>query len=116
MKTLPEQERDFCGKRNRLPKTKSTNISVSNADGDCLAGWASINSFAILYNPKDSGSFHSGRWDSGNNPDLAFASVDWDSRLPDRHVLEKSSRLQRRTSLITPPRLALPVPSIPVER
>ena len=46
----------------------------NSADGECLAGWASINCLALLYNAKDAASFYSGRWNSGTNPDLAFAS------------------------------------------
>ena len=49
-------------------------------------------------------------------PDLAFASVGPNSRLPDRRALEKFSRSQYRPSLITPPRFALAVPSMPVKR
>ena len=86
----------------------------SSVDGECLAGWASINNLAVLYNSKDSASFHSGRWNSGSNPDLAFASTDSDTRLPDRSVLEKFSDSLHRPSLITPPRFALPLPSMPV--
>ena len=63
---------------------------------------------------KNSASFHSGRWNSGTNPDLAFASADSDSRLPDRRVLEKFPKSQNRPSLIIPPRFALPVPTMPV--
>ena len=51
-----------------------------------------------------------------NNPDLAFASVDPNSRLPDRRVLEKFPRSQHRPSLVTPPRFAIAVPSMPVKR
>ena len=50
------------------------------------------------------------------NPDLAFASVRSNSRLPDRRVLEKFPRSQHRSSLITPTRFALLVPSMPVKR
>ena len=71
-------------------------------DGECLAGWASINSLALLYKPKDSASFHFGHWNSGTNPGLAFASADSDSRLPYRPVLEKFPKLQHRPLLITP--------------
>ena len=56
---------------------------------ECLAGLASINCLALLYNAKDAASFYSGRWNTGTNPDLAFASVGPNSRLPDRCVLEK---------------------------
>ena len=56
----------------------------NSPDGECLAGWASINCLALLYNAKDAASFYSGRWNTGTNPDLAFASVGPNSRLPDR--------------------------------
>ena len=88
----------------------------NNPDGECLAGWASINCLALLYNAKDAASFYSGRWNTGTNPDLAFASVGPNSRLPDRRVLDKFPRSQHRPSLITPPRFAMAVPSMPVKR
>ena len=53
----------------------------NSPDGECLAGWASINCLALLYNAKDAASFYSGRWNTGTNPDLAFASVGPNSRL-----------------------------------
>ena len=81
-----------------------------------LAGWASINFLALLYNVKDATSFYSGRWNTGTSPDLAFASVDLNSCLPDRHVLDKFPRSQHRPSLITQPRFAMAVPSMPVKR
>ena len=81
-----------------------------------MAGWASINCLALLYNAKDAASFYSGRWNTGANPDLAFASIGPNSRLPDRRVLEKFPRSQHRPSLITPPRFAMAVPSTPVKR
>ena len=86
-------------------------------DGECLADWASINCLALLYNAKDTTSFYSGRWNTGINPDLAFASVVPNSRLPDRGVLEKFFRTQAgRPLLITPPRFAMAVPNMPVKR
>ena len=45
---------------------------------------------------KDAASFYSGRWNTGTNPDLAFASVGPNSRLPDRRVLDKFPRSQHR--------------------
>ena len=90
--------------------------SANSVDGECLAGWASINSLTLLYNPKDSASFHSGCWNSGTNLDLAFASADSDSRLTNRRVLEKFLKSQHQPSLITPPKFALPVPSMPLKR
>ena len=56
----------------------------SNPDGECQAGWASANNFTLLCSPKEAASFHSGRGKIDTNPNLAFASVDLDSRLPDR--------------------------------
>ena len=88
----------------------------NSPDGECLAGWASIYCLAFLYNSKNAASFYSGRWNTGTNPDLAFASVGPNSRLPDRRVLDKFPRSQHRPSLITPPRFAMTVPSMPVKR
>ena len=87
-----------------------------STDGECLAGWASINCLALLYNAKDTASFYFDRWNTGTNPDLAFASIGPNSRLLDRHVLGKFPRSQHRPSLITPPRFAMAVPSMPVKR
>ena len=61
----------------------------NNPEGECLAGWASINCLGLLYNAKDAASFYSDRWNTGTNPDLALASVGSNSRLPDRRVLDK---------------------------
>ena len=60
--------------------------------------------------------FHSGRWNAGTNPNLAFVSVGPASRVPDRRILEKFPRPQYRPSLTVPPRLALPVPRELVKR
>ena len=66
----------------------------NSLDAECLAGWASINCLAFLYNAKDSASFYSGRWNTGTNPDLAFTSAGRNNRLPDRRVLKKFHRSQ----------------------
>ena len=83
----------------------------NSPDGECLAGWASINCLALLYNAKDAASFYSGHWNTGTNPDLAFASVDPISRLPDRRVFDKFPRSQHRPSLIKPTRFAIACPA-----
>ena len=88
----------------------------TNSDGECLADWALNNNLALLHNPKEAANFHSARWRTGTNPDLAFASVDNDSSLPNRRVLEKFPRSQHRPSLITAPKPVTPVPSVPVKR
>ena len=77
---------------------------------------ASINCLALLYNAKDAASFYSGRWNTGTNPDLAFASVGPNSCLPDRRVLEKFPRSQHGPLLITLPSFAMAVPSMPVKQ
>ena len=86
----------------------------NSPDGECLADWASINCLALLYNAKDAARFYSGRWNTGTNPDLAFASVGPNSRLPDRRVFKKFPKLQHLLLLITPSRFAIAVPSTPV--
>ena len=88
----------------------------NSPDGECLAGWASNNCLALLYNTKDAASFYTDCWNIGINTDLAFASVGPNSRLPDRRVLEKFPRSKHRSSLITPPRFAMAVPSMPVKQ
>ena len=88
----------------------------NSPDGECLADWASINCLALLYNAKDAACFYSGRWNTGTNPDLAFARVGPNSCLLDRRVLDKFPRSQHRPSLIAPPRFAMAVPSMPVKR
>ena len=90
--------------------------NAKSADGKCLIGWANTNNLVLLHNPKNAASFHSGRWNTSNYHDLAFVSIDSDSRLPDRHVLKKFPRSQHRPSLITSLRLARPLPSKPVKR
>ena len=92
-------------------------IKVANsADGECLVGWANTNNLALLHKPKDAASFYPGRWNTSTNPDLAFVSIDSDSRLPNRQVLEKFPISQHQPSLITQPRFARLVPSKPVKR
>ena len=88
----------------------------NSLDGECLTGWASINCLALLYNAKDAASFYSSHWNTGTNPDLAFTSVGSNSCLPDRRVLDKFPRSQHRPLLITPPRFAMAVPSMPVKQ
>ena len=53
---------------------------------------------------------------TGSNPDLAFYGIGLDSRLHNRHVLEKVPRSQHRPSHFILPRLILPVLGRPVKR
>ena len=48
---------------------------TSSADGERLVAWTSLNGFVARHNPKDVATFHSGRWNTGTNPDLTFVSV-----------------------------------------
>ena len=90
--------------------------SKSNNDGTCLVEWALSNNLTLLYNPKEHDSFHSNRWNSGTNPDLAFASSTEDQPPPSRRVLKKFPRFQHRPSLITPVPLVASTSSKPVRR
>ena len=75
-----------------------------------------INSLPLLYNAKDASIFYSCCWNTGTNPDLAFTSIGPNSRLPDRCIFKKLPRSKHRPSLITSPRFALSVPSVPVKQ
>ena len=85
-------------------------------DGNCLAEWASTNNLTLLFNPKEPDSFSSARWNTGTNPDLAFAEPQQGHQLPVRRVLDKFPRSQHRPSLITQPALVSPTASKPVMR
>ena len=67
---------------------------ANSANGKCQVGCANTNNLVLLHNPKDAASFHYGRWNTSTNPDLAFVSIDLDSRLPDGQILEKFPRPQ----------------------
>ena len=59
---------------------------TSSADGKYLVALASLNGLVPLHDPKFEVTFHSGRWNTGTNPDLTFVSVGPDSRVPDRRI------------------------------
>ena len=67
----------------------------NSPDGECLAGWASIDCLALLYNAKDAASFYSGCWNTGTNPDLAFASIG-----PNSHLLAQVYSSLAATALL----------------
>ena len=46
-----------------------------SADKDCLATCDNSNNLALFYNPNDTASFYSDRWNTGTNPDLSFAAL-----------------------------------------
>ena len=90
--------------------------NTTSTDGESLDSWATSNNLGLLYNPMETARFFSRRWNVGTNPDLAFASLGHDSRLPDRGVLGKFPRSQHRPILITPPRSKVPAHSDPLKR
>jgi len=90
--------------------------NTTSHDGESLDSWATFNNLGLLYNPKETPSFFSLRWNVCTNPDLAFASFGQDSRLLDRRFLGKFSRSQHRPSLVTSPKLKVPAHSNPVKR
>ena len=54
-----------------------------------VSAWVAGKVLIILLSyimPKDAASFYSGRWNTGTNPDLAFASVGPNSRLQDVYL------------------------------
>ena len=79
--------------------------SKTSSDGQSLDSWATSNSLGLLYNSKGAARFSSHRWNVSTNPDLAFASVGHDNRLPNRQVRGNFLWSQHRPSLIKPPRL-----------
>ena len=77
----------------------------SNEDGDFLVEWTSAVDATLIFDPKEPSTFHSARWDSHTNPDLAFAKTLANESLPTRRVLDRFPRYQHRPSLITTPSL-----------
>ena len=73
--------------------------NTTSPDGESLDSWATSNNRGLLYSPKETASFFSRRWNVGTNPDLTFASLGQDSRLPDRRVLQTFPGPQHRPSL-----------------
>ena len=89
--------------------------SKISPDGKSLDSWATSNNLGLSHGPKETTSFFH-RWNVSTNLGLAFASFCQGSRLPDRRVLGKFPRAQRRHSLIKPPKLKVPAHGDPVKR
>ena len=68
---------------------------------------------SLLNKPEYAPSFFSGRWNTGSNPGLAFASEDLNSSKLDRHTLKKFPRSQHQPSLTAASKNLAPVPSDP---
>ena len=82
-------------------------------DGECLIDWAANSGLVLLHNSKDAPTFFSSRWNTGTNPDLAFASASHNSWHLNRRTVEKFPRSLHRPSLITSPGSVTSVPSEP---
>jgi len=72
----------------------------TNASGEALEDWAFASSLSLLHEPKQPDSFHSHRWNTGTNPDLAFVNLA--TPLPHLTILEPFPKSQHRPSLIQP--------------
>ena len=90
--------------------------SSISPDGESLVDWATQGNLSLLHNPKDAPSFFSGRWSTGTNPDLAFASIGINNWHLDRQTLDKFPRSQHRPSLIKGSRTIVPIPTEPFKR
>jgi len=84
------------------------------SDGQSLDSWATSNNLWLLYDPKETASSSSHRWNVDTNPHLALVSLGQDKQLPDRRGLGKFPWAQHRPSLITTPTLKVPVCSDPM--
>ena len=85
-------------------------------DGECLNNCAAQGNLVLLNKPKDAPRFFSGRWHTGNNPYLAFASVDYESWSLVRGIFETFCRSQHQSLLITAAKLVTTVSSTPHKR
>ena len=87
---------------------------LTTPDGSALEDWASASGVHLLYDPKEPDSFHSGRWNTSTNPDLAFVNLSGPS--PHRSVLDPFPKSQHRPSLIVPDNPVTQISSRPVKR
>ena len=85
----------------------------TNPSSETLEDWTLAADLQLLYDPKQSDSFHSGRWNSTTTQDLAFANI---SSSPERLALNSFPKSQHRPSLILPVNPIRPIPSKAVKR
>ena len=90
--------------------------SHTTPDGETLCEWASNANAQLLFDPKEPPSFHSSRWNTFTNPDLAFAVCRNGDPIPERQVIERFPRSHHRPSVIQVPSLVQPVGGKPVRR
>ena len=94
---------------------KNWGYSTSDSNGKCLADWCSNHDLQVLYNPKQSATFESGRWQTSTNRDITFCTT-ISGNVPEREVLNRFPRSQHRPSLIKVPSLIHFCKSRPIPR
>ena len=97
---------------------KSWGYTNNDPDGAALHEWASNNDLNLLYNPKQSKTFHSAIWNTFTNADLTFYSADANNLTPHRtqKISENFPRSQHRPAIITHPSFVEYTPSTPIPR
>ena len=81
---------------------------TANSDGERRVEWASNNDIALVHDPKQSGTFHSARWNRDYNPDLCWVtSVNGVPQPASVQVLGSFPHSQHRPVLIS---LGLQIP------
>ena len=86
----------------------------TNASGEALEDWASASGLNLLHDPKQPDSFHSSRWNTSTNPEVAFVNLA--GLLPHRTILEPFPKSQHRPLLIQPINPIEPLTAKPVLR
>jgi len=72
-----------------------------SVESGCQTGRASVNNLHMLYDPKQSGTLHSARWQGYISPDLCWVTTSDGHTLPAAYtVLSKFLHRQRHPSLI----------------
>ena len=89
--------------------------NYTTQDGEVLTDWASNAEARLLYDPKEPPSFHSARWNSYTNLDLAFAVCRSCDPMPERRVIDRFPRSHHRPSVIKMLSLVQPVAGKPVK-
>ncbi|UYV81411.1 hypothetical protein LAZ67_20001112 [Cordylochernes scorpioides] len=84
----------YCGDFNS--HHNSWGYTTTNTNGELLEEWANNNLLHLIYNPKQNGSFSSGRWNTRTNPDLCFVSTDHNNKpIPTtKRILKKFPKSQ----------------------
>ena len=100
--SFPETDDQFVLAGDLNCKHETWGYSDSNTNGEQLATWASANNLLTLFDPKQAAAFHSGRWNSGTNPNVCSCTQLYGITL-ERSILERFLRSQHRPSLITTP-------------